>query len=187
MSGNEKAAWARLNALVMLVCVAGCGPQAAPKPHADQRQAEGKKILGVTPPFSLVRCDDMYHAGVPGILVGSENDTLLFVLPAQSLGPKLPRNPSAAEIRAFGDSLRLGFLVPVRIGSLDGRKGDGRPLAIGSPEESLLIWAIKSAKRPPPSPPRHVHDHGASAWADWLTSYLEKRRARLAADTLTKG
>jgi hypothetical protein len=185
----------RLRVLVIvLVGLAGCSPKPTPEPHAERghRPAESKTILGVTPPYSLVWCDDLYHAGVAGILIGSESDTLRFVLPSPLI-PKRPRrmfSPSATEIEgrsAYLDSLKLGMLLPVRIGSLDGRLEGGRPLAIGSPGESLLIFAIKSSKRPPPSSPRHVHDHGASAWADWVTSYLEKRRASHVADTLTAG
>ena len=186
----------RIPALAILLAVlAGCGSKGVPDPDSDHPHGYAQATeaaLGVTPPCSLVWCDDMLHEGVAGVLVGSERDTLRFVLPSPLIanGPttKLPQRPSSTEIdalRAYADSIRLGVLLPVRIGSLDGRKGDGRPLAIGSPEESLLILAIKSSKRPPPPLPKHQHDHGTSAWADWVTDYLETRRSRFAADTLT--
>lgn len=179
--------------IILLLVLVGC--ESAPdsnSEHALGHVEPTKAALGVTPPCSLIWCDDMLHAGVAGVLVGSERDTLRFVMPSPLIANRpttaLSRRLSSAEIeaqKAYLDSLRLGRLLPVRIGSLDGRKGDGRPLAIASPEESLLILVIKSSKRPLPSPPRHIHDHGSSAWADWVTRYLEDRRANYAADTLT--
>ena len=126
---------------ILLVALAGCGSMGAPDPdsgHPHGHAHATRAALGVTPPCSLVWCDDVLHAGVAGVLVGSEGDTLRFVLPSPLIAKRprarLSRRPSSAEIeaqRAYLDSIRLGMLVPVRIGSLDGRKGDGRPLAIG--------------------------------------------------------
>lgn len=173
--------------LAVGITLAGCASKGEPKGAGTEGRARplprATPVLGVTPPCSLAWCLDNGHAGVAGLIVGSNSDTLRFVVPSPLTGvlsTKFPPGPKGE--RAWLSSLEQGYFLPVRVGSVDGRKGDGRPLAIGSAEESLLIAMIKTSKRRT-TPLTYEESHtiptrDANEWAAWVTSFLEKRRAK---------
>jgi hypothetical protein len=135
----------------LLLLLAGCA-------HDSRRSADRlfaariKSTFELSLPCSLLWCDSYLDGGsVGGVIVDARKDTLMWAWRGLA-GMHIPAPPvpnSAPNYRprllAWKDSLLRSIPCPAFIGAKHYREPGARPLAVGSPQESLFIQLFGSA------------------------------------------
>lgn len=137
--------------LALLVLLNACAQDSRRESHR-LFVARVKSTFGITPPYSLIWCDSYLDGGsVGGVLIGGARDTLEWACgPGSRRIPPTPesiRHDSARQ-DAWVDSVLRSVPSRVYIGVKYYREPAGRPLAVGSPAESLFIQLLWAAVGP---------------------------------------